>query len=60
MFDQSLQEGNLNHSFPQTQYPISEELLKYEQNIHSNNFNAFDLQKETKGNALYFMLQYAS
>ena len=39
-----------------SEYPIPEELLKYETLINSNNFNAFELHKETKNNSMYFML----
>eukprot|EP00347_Sterkiella_histriomuscorum_P012408 403368693 len=34
------------------------EIMDYEEQINSNNFNAFDLHRMTKQNSLYFMLQY--
>mmetsp|Transcript_7727 Transcript_7727/g.7145 ORF Transcript_7727/g.7145 Transcript_7727/m.7145 type:complete len:86 (+) Transcript_7727:73-330(+) len=40
------------------QYPINEEMLKYDEQINSNNFDAFNLHSLTKKNSLYFMLQY--
>lgn len=35
-------------------------MMKFDNMINSNNFNAFELHKETKMNSLYFMLQYVS
>jgi len=40
------------------QYPINEEMLKYDEEINSNNFNGYNLHNSTKKNSLYFMMQY--
>ena len=40
------------------QYPINDEMLRYDEQINSNNFDAFNLHSLTKKNSLYFMLQY--
>ena len=38
------------------EYPVTTEMMKFDSMINSNNFNAYDLHKETKKNSLYFML----
>lgn len=47
---------------PRTQtlsdYPVTKEVMMFENSINSNNFNAFELHSVTKKNSLYFMLQY--
>ncbi|MFS8159653.1 MAG: hypothetical protein ACMG6E_05470 [Candidatus Roizmanbacteria bacterium] len=40
------------------EYPVNEDMVKYDEQINSNNFNCFDLHNQTKKNSLYFMLQY--
>lgn len=38
--------------------PLKAEMLKFDSMINSNNFDAYELHRETKKNSLYFMLQY--
>lgn len=39
-------------------HPVTKEILKIEQSINSNNFNAFEVHNITKKNSLYFIMQY--
>ena len=40
------------------EYPVNDDMVKYDEYINSNNFNCFNLHNSTKKNSLYFMLQY--
>jgi hypothetical protein len=37
---------------------VGSDIMIFEDQINSNNFNAFDLHIATKRNSLYFMMQY--
>ncbi|CDW84348.1 3 5-cyclic nucleotide phosphodiesterase family protein [Stylonychia lemnae] len=39
-------------------YPVTKDIMQFEQLINSNEFDAFELHSVTKKNSLYFMLQY--
>lgn len=40
------------------EYPPLKDIMQFETQINSNNFDAFELHQVTKKNSLYFMLQY--
>ena len=40
------------------EFPASREIMQFEAQVNSNDFNAFELHSITKSNSLYFMMQY--
>ena len=38
--------------------PISDDIMRFDAMINSNNFNCFELHNVTKKNSLYFIMQY--
>jgi hypothetical protein len=37
-------------------HPVTKDIMKFEQTINTNDFDAFELHSVTKKNSLYFML----